>query len=82
LYALLAGAGCSLGHPNFPNSILKVNADGSWSRLANLSTYLKLHPTKNPEPGDFEPDGTWYSLIAASPDRTMAKLCACGREPF
>jgi len=65
LYALLAGAGCSHGHPNFPNSILKVNADGSWSRLANLSTYLKLHPTKNPEPGDLEPDGTWYSLIAA-----------------
>ena len=65
MYALLGGAGCSHGHPNFPNSILKVNADGSWSRLANLSTYLKLHPTKNPEPNDFEPDGTWYSLIAA-----------------
>jgi hypothetical protein len=65
MYALLAGGGCSHAHPNFPNSILKVNSDGSWSRLANLSTYLKLHPTKNTEPDDFEPDGTWYSLIAA-----------------
>ena len=65
MYALLAGGGCSHGHPNFPNSILKVNSDGSWSRIANLSAYQKLHPTKNPEPDDFEPDGTWYSLIAA-----------------
>lgn len=65
MYALLAGAGCSHGHPNFPNSILKVNSDGSWSRIANLSAYQKLHPTKVIEPDDFEPDGTWYSLIAA-----------------
>ena len=46
-------------------AILKVNSDGSWSRIANLSAYQKLHPTKNLEPDDFEPDGTWYSLIAA-----------------
>lgn len=65
MYALLAGGGCSHGHPNFPNSVLKVNPDGSYTRLANLSAYIKLHPTKNEEPGDFEPDGTWYSLIAA-----------------
>lgn len=65
MYALLAGAGCSHGHPNFANWILKVNSDGSWTKFVNLSTYLKLHPTKNPEPDDFEPDGTWYSLIAA-----------------
>jgi hypothetical protein len=65
MYALMAGAGCSHAHPNFPNSILKVNSDGSWSRIANLSSYIKLHPTKNPEPDDFEPDGTWYTLIAA-----------------
>jgi hypothetical protein len=44
---------------------LKVNADGSWTKFVNVSAYLKLHPTKNPEPDDFEPDGTWYNLIAA-----------------
>ena len=65
LYALISGAGCSHAHPTFPNSILKVNADGSWSRLANLSAFLKLHPVANPNPGDFEPDGTPYNLIAA-----------------
>jgi hypothetical protein len=65
MFALTAGGGCSHGHTNPPNSILKVNSDGSWSRLANLSAFQKLHPTKTIEPGDFEPDGTWYSLIAA-----------------
>jgi hypothetical protein len=25
----------------------------------------KTHPTANFEPDDFEPDGTWYSMIAA-----------------
>ncbi len=65
MYALISGAGCSHAHPSFPNGILKVNSDGSWSRLANLSAFQKLHPTKNPEPDDFEPDGTWYNLIAA-----------------
>jgi hypothetical protein len=64
LYAVLAGGGCSHGHPNAPNAILKVNADGSWSRLADLSTFLALHPVANPNPPDFEPDGTWYSLIS------------------
>ena len=44
---------------------MKVNSDGSWSRVANLSAFQKLHPTQNPEPDDFEPDGTWYNLIAA-----------------
>src|SRR5262249_56662494 len=65
MFALTAGGGCSHGHPNAPNSILKVNSDGTWSRLADLSAFQKLHPTKTIEPDDFEPDGTWYSLIAA-----------------
>ena len=65
MYALTAGGGCSHGHPTAPNSILKVNSDGTWSRLADLSAFQKLHPTKTIEPDDFEPDGTWYSLISA-----------------
>lgn len=64
LYALLAGGGCSHGHPNFPNSVLKINADGSWGRLANLSAYQALHPVTAPDPGDFEPDGVWYNMIS------------------
>jgi len=64
LYALLTGGGCSHGHPGFPNGVLKVNADGSWKLIASLSAFLHLHPVKNPDPADFEPDGSWYGMIA------------------
>jgi hypothetical protein len=63
LYALLAGAGCSHGVATVPNGIVKVKANGTWSMIANLSEFQMAHPVANPEPDDFEPDGTWYSMI-------------------
>jgi hypothetical protein len=63
LYALLAGAGCSHGLAGTDNAVLRVNADGSTTMIADLSAFQKTHPVKNPEPDDFEPDGTWYSMI-------------------
>jgi len=63
LYALLAGGGCSHGVPSIPNGIVKVNADGSWTWVANLSDWQHANPVLHPEPDDFEPDGTWYSMI-------------------
>src|SRR5882757_4516277 len=63
LYALLAGGGCSHGVPSIPNGIVKVNTNGSWSLLADLSAWQQSHPVMHPEEDDFEPDGTWYSMI-------------------
>ena len=37
----------------------------SWSLIANLSAFQASHPVANPDEEDFEPDGTWYSMIAA-----------------
>jgi hypothetical protein len=65
LFALISGAGCSHGHKATPNEIVRVHRDGSITRVANLSAFLKAHPVKNPDTGDFEPDGTWYSFVAA-----------------
>ncbi len=62
-YALLAGAGCSHGVSSVPNGIIRVNSDGTWSLVANLSAWQQAHPVARPEPDDFEPDGTWYSMI-------------------
>ena len=64
LYALLAGAGCSHGVPSIPNGVVKLRPDGSWSMIANLSSWLMAHPVLHPEPDDFEPDGTFYSMIS------------------
>jgi hypothetical protein len=63
LYAILAGGGCSHGNPDSPNGVIKVEPDGSWKYVANLSEFLMNHPVKNPDLEDLEPDGTWYSMI-------------------
>jgi hypothetical protein len=68
LYSVLSGAGCSHGVPDVPNALIKVNADGTTSQVSDLGAFLKANPVKRPNPPDFEPDGTWYSLIAAGSD--------------
>jgi len=63
LYGLLAGAGCSHGVPDVPNGIIRVHDDGTWTLVADLSAFQQTFPVQNPEPDDFEPDGTWYSMV-------------------
>ncbi len=66
LYALLSGGGCSHGTNGTPAGVAKVASDGSWHVVADLSAYQAAHPVAHPEAEDFEPDGTWYSLVAGS----------------
>jgi hypothetical protein len=71
MYAILAGAGCSHGVPSIPNGVIRVNPDHSWTMIANLSAFQQAHPVAHPTDainGDFEPDGTWYSMIAVRGD--------------
>jgi hypothetical protein len=64
LYALLAGAGCSHGLAGTNNGVIRVDSENHWSLIANLSAFQKSHPVANPEPDDFESDGTWWGLVA------------------
>jgi len=65
LYALVSGGGCSHGNPNNPTGIAKVDRNtGQWSLIADIGAFLKTHPAKYESAGDFEPDGTLYSMIA------------------
>ncbi|MEO7361731.1 MAG: ScyD/ScyE family protein [Gemmatimonadaceae bacterium] len=69
LYAIIDGAGCSHGHLDIPNEIVRVNTiTGSLTPIANLSAFYMSHPTLNPEPDDFEPDGTPYSMVGVRGD--------------
>jgi len=70
LYAMLSGAGCSHGAEG-PNRMLLVRPNGTRRTVANLSRFLMAHPVAHPEAADFEPDGTWYSMIAVH-DRLFA----------
>jgi len=64
LYGILAGAGCSHGVPSLPNGVIKVLPNKKWDMIANLSNFQMNNPVANPEPDDFEPDGTWFSMQA------------------
>jgi hypothetical protein len=64
MYVLTAGSGCSHGVINTVNGVYRVSANGNPVLVADLSTFQKTHPVANPEPDDFEPDGTWWSLNA------------------
>ena len=64
LYGIEAGAGCSHGLEGTDNTIFRVNSNGKKTDIVNLSDYQKANPVKNSEPDDFEPDGTWYSMIS------------------
>jgi hypothetical protein len=72
LYILLGGAGCSHGVPQvpaLPNGVIRVNADGTLDMIANLSAFVMANPVRNPNADDFEPDGTWWSMIAVDGDQ-------------
>jgi glucose/arabinose dehydrogenase len=63
LYALLPGGGCSHGVLDNPAAVLQVNKNGTTKLFANLSQYLSTHHVANIDPSDFEPDGSWYSMV-------------------
>ena len=65
LYLLTAGLGCSHGLAGTVNGVYTLDRDGANPRLvANLSAFQMSHPVKHPNPPDFEPDGTWFSMVA------------------
>lgn len=49
---------------NTVNGVIRVHRNGTATLVADLSDFVKTHPVKNPEEDDFEPDGTWYSMVA------------------
>jgi hypothetical protein len=67
MYALIGGGGCSHGVPSKRNGVAQV-AGHSWTYIANLSDWSLNHDVARPNLGDFEPDGTWYSMIAVRGD--------------
>ena len=68
MYALVASGGCSHAVTSVPSGVARVNPNGTWAMIADLSTYQRNNPVKTPELGDYEPDGTWYSMVAVRGD--------------
>jgi hypothetical protein len=67
MYAVLAGAGCSHGVTSLPNGVVRIDqANHTATLIADLSKFVQDNPTANENPGDFEPDGTFYSMLAVN----------------
>ena len=69
LYVLIEMGGCSHGLPADDAAILRINPDGSTTRVANLSAWLAANPPHfvkdtNPATTDQEPGGVFHSMIA------------------
>jgi hypothetical protein len=64
MYAITAGSGCSHGLVHTDNGVFRVLPGGKWKMIADLSAFQKANPVANPNPPDFEPDGTWYSMVS------------------
>jgi hypothetical protein len=69
LYVLIEMGGCPHGLPNDDAAILRINPDGSTTRVANLAAWLAANPPHfikdtDPATADFEPGGVWHSMIA------------------
>jgi hypothetical protein len=68
LYAVIEGGGCTRGLPDDPAGIIRINANGSYTYVADITAFIRANPVAN-EPlcgpdGDCEPDGVPHSLLA------------------
>ena len=68
MYVVLEGGGCSRGLPTDPAGIARINPNGTYTIVANISAFIRANPVANepvcgPE-GDCEPDGVPHSLLA------------------
>lgn len=68
MYVTLEGGGCSRGLPDHPAGIARIDPNGSWEIVADVSAFIRANPVANepacgPE-GDCEPDGVPHSLHA------------------
>jgi sugar lactone lactonase YvrE len=64
LYGLEAAAGCSHGLAGTHNTLFRVDGNTT-TDIVDLTAFQVANPVAQPNCCDFEPDGTWYSMVAA-----------------
>ena len=64
LFVLVAGGGCTHANPDDPPGVVRADLKkGTWEYVVDLGAFLATHPVMNPNPPDFEPEGTLFSMI-------------------
>lgn len=68
MYALIEGGGCTRGLPDDPAGIVRIDRNGSYTYVADISAFIRANPVEAEPPcgpmGDCEPDGVPHSMFA------------------
>jgi hypothetical protein len=62
LYIVTNGSGCSQGVADANNAILRVNADGKFFPINDLSAWTQNNRVANPPCCDYAAEGEWWTL--------------------
>jgi hypothetical protein len=66
LYATVDGGGAVHGNPDQPAGLYRINADGTFEVVADLSAWMRANPVAERPQGDNDPDGeVWHLLPTA-----------------
>lgn len=65
LYVLVDGAGCLPNVSNLFNSLVRIGAGGTPTKVTDLGQWLLMHPPGHPSV-DFDPTGVWYSIVPSN----------------
>ena len=63
LYATVDGGGAVHGNPDQPAGLYRINEDGTYAVVADLSAWMRANPVAEPPPADNDPDGEVWSLL-------------------
>lgn len=77
LYVLSAGGGIDFGNPDDPTALLRVEADGTTTVVADLSTWSLENPPALVPP-DYNPSGSFYDMEVGA-DRLWLSEAVGGR---
>ena len=62
IYALVDGGGEAVLHPDEPNGVYRILADGTTELVADLSAWFRANPVAEPT-RDISPDGQPYAMV-------------------
>jgi hypothetical protein len=63
LYATVDGGGAVHGNPDQPSGLYRINADGTFAVVADLSAWMRANPVAERPQGDNDPDGEVWQLL-------------------
>lgn len=63
LYATVDGGGAVHGNPDQPVGLYRINGDGTFDVVADLSAWLRANRVANPPPADDDPDGEVWHMV-------------------